>query len=144
MSKIATHCKNHVFQIFISGLPGGLAGKESTCIVGDLGSIPVLGRSPGEEKDYPRQYSGLKNSMDCIVCGVAKSRTQLNDFRFHNTWQLPLFLIIVDLRSSSIAASEFKDFGYKGLCQESKKITQRVVENICRTFICQETCIQNF
>ena len=44
--------------------PGGLAGKESTYNVGDLGSIPVLGRSPGEGKGYPLQYSGLENSMD--------------------------------------------------------------------------------
>ena len=48
------------------GFPGGSAGKESVCTVGDLGSIPGLGRSPGEGNDYPLQYSGLKNSMDCI------------------------------------------------------------------------------
>ena len=48
------------------------AGKESTCNAGDLGSIPGLGRSPGEGKGYPLQYSGLENSMDCIVDGVAK------------------------------------------------------------------------
>ena len=47
------------------GLPCGSAGKESTCNVGDLGSIPGLGRSPGEGKGYPLQYSGLENSMDC-------------------------------------------------------------------------------
>ena len=44
--------------------------------------IPGLGRSPGEGKGYPLQYSGLGNSMDCIVCGVAKSRTSLNKFHF--------------------------------------------------------------
>ena len=49
--------------------------KESTCNVGDLGSIPGLGRSPGEGRVYPLQYSGLENSMDSIVHGVAKSRT---------------------------------------------------------------------
>ena len=53
---------------------------ESTCNVGDLGSIPGLGRSPGEGKGYPLQHSGLENSMDCIVHGVAKSRTGLSDF----------------------------------------------------------------
>ena len=47
--------------------------------VGDLGLIPGLGRSPGEGKGYPLQYSGLENSMDCIVQGVAKSRTRLSD-----------------------------------------------------------------
>ena len=49
------------------GFPGGLAGKESSCNVGDLSSIPELGRSSGEGKGYPLQYSGLENSMDCIV-----------------------------------------------------------------------------
>ena len=60
----------------------GSAGKESTCNAGDLGSIPGLGRSPGEGKGYPLQYSGLENSMDCRVHGVAKSPTQLKDFHF--------------------------------------------------------------
>ena len=46
------------------------------------GSIPGLGRSCGEGKGYPLQYSGLENSMDCIVHGVAKSWTQLSDFHF--------------------------------------------------------------
>ena len=49
------------------GFPFGSAGKESACNVGDLGSIPGLGRSPGEGKGYPLQYSGLENSMDSIV-----------------------------------------------------------------------------
>ena len=52
----------------------GSAGKESVCNEGDLGSIPGAGRSPREGKGYPHQYFGLENSMDCIVCGVAKSR----------------------------------------------------------------------
>ena len=57
------------------GFPSGLAGKESTCNVGNLGSIPGLGRSPGERKGYLLQDSGLENSMDCIVHGVAESQT---------------------------------------------------------------------
>ena len=44
--------------------------------------IPRLGRSPGEGKGYPLQYSGLKNFMDCIVHGVAKSWTRLSDFHY--------------------------------------------------------------
>ena len=52
------------------GFPGSSEGKESTCNVGDLGSIPGLGRSPGEGN--PLQYSGLENSMDCVVHKVAK------------------------------------------------------------------------
>ena len=62
------------------GLPGDSAGKEPACNVGDLGLISGLGRSPGEEKDYPLQYSGLGNSMDWVVHGVAKSRTWLSNF----------------------------------------------------------------
>ena len=50
--------------------------KKSASNVGDLGSIPGLGRSPGEGNGYPLQYSGLENSMDCIVLGVANSRTR--------------------------------------------------------------------
>ena len=46
----------------------------------DLGLIPALGRFLGEGNSYPLQYSGLGNSMDCIVHGVAKSWSQLNDF----------------------------------------------------------------
>ena len=49
------------------GSPDGLASKESACNVGDLGSIPGLGRPPGEGKGYPLQYSGQENTMDCIV-----------------------------------------------------------------------------
>ena len=67
--------------------PGGSAGQESTCNVGDLGMIPGLGRSPGEGNGYPLQYSGLENSMDrgawqATVHKVAKNRTQLSDFHF--------------------------------------------------------------
>ena len=57
------------------GIPCGSAGKESACKVGDLSSIPGLGRSPGEGKGYPLQYSGLENSMDCIVHGITESDT---------------------------------------------------------------------
>ena len=69
------------------GFSDGLAGKESSCNVGDLGWIPGLGRSPGEGKGYPFQYSGLENSMDCIVHGVTKSHTQLSDFHFASSFQ---------------------------------------------------------
>ena len=50
-------------------------GKEPTCNAGDPSLIPGLGRSPGEGKGYPLQYSGLENSMDCIDHGVTKSQT---------------------------------------------------------------------
>ena len=57
------------------GFPCGSSGKESPCNVGDLGSIPGLGSSPGEGKGYPLQYSGMENSMNCIIVqGVTKSQ----------------------------------------------------------------------
>ena len=57
----------------------GSNGEESACNAGNLGLIPGLGRSPGEGKSYPLQYSGLKNSMNCIVHGVTKSWTRLSE-----------------------------------------------------------------
>ena len=66
----------------LGDFPCGSASKESACNAGDLGSIPGLGRSPGEGKGYPLQYSGLENSMDSIVHGVPKSRTRLSEFLF--------------------------------------------------------------
>ena len=62
--------------------PDSSVGKESACNAGDPGSTPGSGRSAGEGKGYPLQYSGLKDSMDCIVHGAAKSRTRLSDFHF--------------------------------------------------------------
>ena len=68
-------------QVFL-GFPGGSAGKEF-CNAEDLGLISGSGRSPGEGNGYPLQYSGLENSMDSIVHGVAKSWTRLSNFHFH-------------------------------------------------------------
>ena len=68
--------------MLLTGFPGGSDYKESTCNVGDLGSVLGLGRSPGEGNSYSLQYSGLETSMDCIVDGVAKSWTRLSDFHF--------------------------------------------------------------
>ena len=68
------------FQSFHSGrfepcFPGGSDGKESTCNMGDPDLFPESGRSPRKGNGYPFQYSCLENAMDCIVHGVAKSRT---------------------------------------------------------------------
>ena len=83
--------KSMVFPVVCTGFPCGSAGKESTCNAGDLGSIPGLERSPGEEKGYPLQYSGLENSTDCIVHMVAKSGTR--PINFHSlTWAKALHL----------------------------------------------------
>ena len=60
------------------GFPCGSTDKESTCNVGDLGSIPGLESSPGKGKGYSLQDSSLENSTDCIVHGIVKSWTQLS------------------------------------------------------------------
>ena len=74
---------------YIAGFPDGSDGKESARNVGDPGSIPGSGRSPGEGNGNPLQYSCLKNSMACCLRslvatdhGVAKSGAQLRDFTF--------------------------------------------------------------
>ena len=73
------------FRCSVLGFPGGSDGKASTCNAGDLGSIPGLGRSPGEGNGNPLQHSCLENPMDggawqATIHGAAKSRTQLSDF----------------------------------------------------------------
>ena len=65
------------------GFPCGSAGKESASNVGDMRLVPDLGRSPGEGKGYPCQYSDLENSMNHIVHGDAKCRARLSNFHFH-------------------------------------------------------------
>ena len=69
-----------IYALPLLGFPGGSAGKVSACNAGDLGSIPGLGRPPGEGKGYPLQYSGLENPMDrgtwqATVHGVTESDT---------------------------------------------------------------------
>ena len=77
--------------VFLS-FPGVSAGKESACNVGDLGLIPGLERYTGEGKGYPLQISGLENSMDYLVYGVAKSQTRLSDFYFHQSLNVMISL----------------------------------------------------
>ena len=76
----------HIYMLFM-GFSGGSDIKESACNVGDLGSILGLGRSPGEGKGHSLQYSGLENSMDCIVHVVSKSQTRLSEFHFQGIWE---------------------------------------------------------
>ena len=79
----------------VKGFPGGSDSKESACNAENPGSIPGLGRSPGEGNGYPLQYSCLENSMDkgawwVTVYRIAKSQTQLSDSLFslfmHTSW----------------------------------------------------------
>ena len=68
-------CRWILYQLSYQGSPCGSAAKESACNAGDLGLISVLGRSPGEGKGYPLQYSGLENSTDCIPWSCKESDT---------------------------------------------------------------------
>ena len=77
------------------GFPGGSAGKESACNVGDLGSIPGLGRSPGEGIAYPLQNSRRENPMDCTVHGVTTNQTRLSDPHYHFWTSLCLYSDLV-------------------------------------------------
>ena len=65
--------------VFLS-FPGGSAGKESAWNAGDLSLIPGLGRSPGEGKGYPLQYSGLEDPMDCIAKSMDWSKSVRHDW----------------------------------------------------------------
>ena len=85
------------------GLPWWLSCKESACNVGDLGLVPGLGRSPGEEKGYPLQYSGLENSMGsqrvghdwatftCHTCHLGHLAISGDNSGCHN-WGVPVAL----------------------------------------------------
>ena len=64
------------------GFPDSSVGEDSACNAGDSHSIPGSGRANGEGIGYPLQYSGLENSMECIVHRVAKSQTQLSDSHY--------------------------------------------------------------
>ena len=87
----------------ILGLPCVSVSKEPACNAGDLHLIPGLERSLGEEKGYPLQYSGLENSMDCIVHWVTKSQTQLSYFHFQD-------LVCSAHQSINVSYSAWPDF----------------------------------
>ena len=77
----------YIYVMHVMGFPGGSEGKESACNAKGLGSIPGLGRFPGEGNSYPLQYSVLENSIDrgawqVTVHGATKSWTCLSDFHY--------------------------------------------------------------
>ena len=90
-----------------------------------LGSIPGLGRSPGEGKGYPLQYSGMENSMDFIVHGVAKSWTRLSDFHFQE-------ILNSDPQCYNLNSSAFSLF-----CTEMKKHHAPLNDSVCLKIILQ-------
>ena len=116
------------------GLPPGISdGKESACNAGDLGSIPGLGRSPGEGNGNPFQYSFLENSMDrgawqAPVHGVTKSQTRLKGQHFH-------FLHCIWPRACVI--SELQSLFYFLLM-----ISHRMLTLSCILKNCNSSCVQ--
>ena len=101
---------------FSRGFPGGLDGGESACNAWDSVLVPGLGRSPGEENDYPLQYSRLENSMArgawwATVYGVTKSWTWLSNF--HTQFYLMLSISIgLFLYSCAVRSLKKKNFHY--------------------------------
>jgi len=71
-ASFASACQNAPSSHNSLGFPGGSAGKESIHNVGDLGSIPGLGRSPGEANNYTPQHFSPENPKDCIDHWVAR------------------------------------------------------------------------
>ena len=95
---------------FVLGFFCGSAGKESTCSVGDLGSIPWLRRSPGEGNSYPLQYSGMENSMDCIIQRIRHdwmtfTFTGLSAIRVVSSAYLRLFIFLPAILIPACASS---------------------------------------
>ena len=119
-------------SVFLS-FPGGSAGKESACNVGELGLILGLGRSPGEEKGYPLQDSGLENSMDCIVHGTANSQTWLNDFHFPSDSKVQGWEPCS--KASSPLGRRYFPWQLLGHCEVSSLYTE--IQNMC-------LCAQSF
>ena len=125
--------------------PVGSAGKESACNVGGLGMILGLGRSSGEGKGDPLQYSGLENSMDCIVHGVANSQTWLSDFHFYSGLLLPVSSIPQPLTPNQCPL----DFTHsppflRSIFQGGKKKNLKALNQPCKpadlSHVVQSTC----
>ena len=104
--------------LFCTVFPCGSAGKESDCNAGDLGLIPGLGRSPGEGKGYPLQYSGLEKPSDYTVHGVAKSLDVTDRLSLH-------FRYFAYIRKY-IISFEFHKIPEKSSFPEKNTMTQRL------------------
>ena len=114
------------------GSPGGSVGKESTCSVGNLGSFPGLGRSPGEAKSYPLQYSGQENCMDCTVHGVTKSQSSLSVFHSPTSYSLisvPLLGFSCSLRCNSCWNRAINNLAIAAKCSNERKSCRSLVAN---------------
>ena len=109
------------------GFPGGSEVKASAWKAGDPGSIPVLGRSPGEGNGNPLQYSCLENSMDrgaweATVHGIAKSQTQLSNFTHTLTHSLSFLLSFLLLTTVITPGSKLKTLILKNFINSSQRV----------------------
>ena len=130
--------------ILVMGFPGGSDGKVSACNVGDPGSIPGLGRSPGEGNGNPIQYACLENPRDrgswwAAVCGVAQSRTQLK--RLSSSSSSSRASLIAQLVKNPPAMQEnlvqflvWEDPLEKGMATYSSVFTWRIPWTLCHPF----------
>ena len=121
---------------YILGFPGGSDGKESTCNAGLQGSVPGLGRAPGEGNGNPLQYSSLENPMDrgawqAIVYGVAESQTWLSDEHFHfqwaffsyaDTWKWTYYILAQEAQLHALWWPTWAGFGGGGRVQDRRDI----------------------
>ena len=121
------------------GFPCGSAGKESTGNVGDLGSTPRLGRSPGEGKGYPLQYSGLENSMDWVTEWfhfISLQTTEYLQTKFNSTLRL-IHMIKWDLSwdTKMVVVLLWKSLSCLTLCNPVHGILQaRILEWVAFSF----------
>ena len=115
---IQCFCRFYSFNRF----PDGSVGKEYDCNAGDLGSIPGLGRSPGEGKGNPLQYSGLENSSPLSGLEnsiVAKSWTRLSDFHIlylKLLWNIDyIFCAVLEKIKKKMIKNEEEAVGQRGM-----------------------------
>ena len=105
--------------------PCGSAGKKPACNSGDLDSIPGLGRSAGEERGYPLQYSGLENSMDCIVYGAPKSRTDMTEWLLLHVTS---YILLILLKNNPIKKQRsWLDFSFQRRYEDGQQTHEKIL-----------------
>ena len=137
------------------GFPDSSVGKESACNAGGTSLIPGLGRSAVKGIGYTLQYSGLENSMNCLVHGVAKSHTQLSDFNFHFITQhikniyIFTYLFIYDCAGSSSLCGLFSGSWRAGATSQLWRVQCPVSlwstdSRVCKLQQLWQLCLQGF
>ena len=118
--------RNRLTTLIFLGFPHGSDGEESACNVGDLGSIPGLGRSPGERSSNPLQYSCLENSMEGRAwwatihesCSMESNMTKWFHFHFHNAFTANHHFSYISGLSNSHPTFQFHNFHFYFHCTQ--------------------------